>query len=336
MLQFLENGIEWVLAVQSIGPWLATPMRLVSELGTEPFYLLVMPIVLWCYDYSLGFRVALILSASALSNGMLKLVFSMPRPFWVSAQVRAYSFESSFGLPSGHSQNAVSIWGRLAHGLGRRWAYAAAIGLILLISISRIYLGVHFPLDVLAGWVVGGLLLAGFLAFEEPVWRWFQRQSAARQLLVILLAALLPLFLGLLIWTRAMTQPLPVHWLSLAGAAGQSTEELADPRSFEGFVSVSAVLLGLMIGAWQLVRQGGFDSTGPLTQRAARFALGALGVAVLFFGLDLIEFPEEMLFGQVWRFFRYGLVGYWIAYLAPRLFTSLNLAQRLHAQDQPQ
>lgn len=328
MLELVLSGLDWVLAAQSLGSWLTVPMRLVSQLGTEPFYLLIMPMVLWCYDYTLGFRLALILSASAFSNSMLKLVFALPRPFWVSGAVRPLSFETSFGMPSGHSQNAVSIWGRLGFGIGRRWALLSALGLILAISFSRIYLGVHFPLDVLGGWLVGGVLLLVFLTLERPVWHWFRSKNEVVQLILILLAALVPLYAGLLIWANSMTLPLPAAWMASASAAAPTGEQLADPRAFEGFVSLAAVSLGLMLGAWQLQRQGGFQADGSTVQKTVRFALGAFGVALLFFGLDQVGVPQDQLVGQLWRFLRYGVVGYWIAFLAPRLFFSLNLAER--------
>jgi hypothetical protein len=105
----------------------------------------------------------------------LKLAFHLPRPYWIDRRVLALAAESSYGLPSGHAQDAVAIWGFVAAQLRRPWAWAAALVLVLLISLSRVYLGVHFPTDVLGGWVSGGILLFAFVRWEQPVTAWLRR-----------------------------------------------------------------------------------------------------------------------------------------------------------------
>ncbi|MFP3854414.1 MAG: phosphatase PAP2 family protein [Anaerolineales bacterium] len=325
MPNWIEIGLDWVLAVQAWGPWLVGPMEWISELGTEPFYLLVMPIVLWCYDYALGFRLGLILIASALTNGWLKLAFALPRPFWVSSGVETHSFETSFGLPSGHAQNGVTVWGRLAHGLRTRWAYAGAIILILLISISRLYLGMHFPQDAIGGLIAGALLLLVFLWLEEPVWRWFKHQRPLLQVLSILGVSFGSLLISLLIWQSSLGQALPADWMALAAEAAPEGA-MADPRMFDGFVSLAGLLLGFPLGAWQLHRSGGIHAKGALILRTARFAVGVAGVSLLFFGLDLLGPSEGSAFAYLWRYARYAVVGYWITFVAPRLFRRMGLA----------
>jgi len=144
-------------------------MELFTFLGTENFYLLVLPLFLWCVDVGLGIRIGLILLVSGGLNETLKMTFGLPRPYWVSDKIRALSADTSFGLPSGHAQTSLAIWGRLAAWARRGWVTVALGLIILLISLSRPYLGVHFPADTLAGWFVGGLLLAAFLGLERPV-----------------------------------------------------------------------------------------------------------------------------------------------------------------------
>src|SRR5512136_3123567 len=183
-------GTPVVVWLQSLGSFLVTPMKALSFLGTEEFFLLVMPAMVWCIDASLGLRIGMVLLTSTGVNSILKVLVGWPRPFWVSDSVKAYAFESSYGLPSGHAQNAMALWGRMAAGLKRAgWAIGLGI-LILLISLSRLYLGVHFPSDVLAGWIVAAILLALFLWLEKPVMAWMARQSLGVQLLVPLLFAL--------------------------------------------------------------------------------------------------------------------------------------------------
>jgi len=186
-----DMGIAVVLFLQNMGHWMTAPMRFFTFLGQAEFYLLVMPILYWCVDARLGLRVALILS--------LKIAFHQPRPYWLTRRVHAFVSESNFGFPSGHAQNSVSLWGLLAAKMRRRWAWAVAIVLAFCIGLSRLYLGVHFPTDVLVGWLVGALVLWAFLRWEEPVAQWLSRRAVGQQVLIALVASLAVLALTLLI-----------------------------------------------------------------------------------------------------------------------------------------
>ncbi|HMN61370.1 MAG TPA: phosphatase PAP2 family protein, partial [Anaerolinea sp.] len=116
------QSIEIVIIfwLQSAGAWLRAPANFFTFLGTENFYLLVMPALYWCVDAGLGLRIGLILTVSGSVNAMLKLAFHTPRPYWVDPHVQAWSTEASFGLPSGHAQNAAAIWGLAGLKTGRR------------------------------------------------------------------------------------------------------------------------------------------------------------------------------------------------------------------------
>src|SRR5512136_2301475 len=206
-------GTPVVVWLQSLGSFLVAPMKALSFLGTEDFFLLVMPAMVWCVDASLGLRIGMVLLTSTGVNSILKVLVGWPRPFWVSDSVKAYAFESSYGLPSGHAQNAMALWGRMAAGLKRAaWVFGLGI-LILLISLSRLYLGVHFPSDVLAGWIVAGILLALFLWLENPVTTWIVRQPVGVQLLIPFLAALAMLGAGALASNATAGRIVPQEWV---------------------------------------------------------------------------------------------------------------------------
>ena len=146
----LQWGISLVLALQNIGG-LEGVMQFFTFLGSEEFFLLVLPLVYWCVDAAVGARGAVVLVASVALNGLLKLVFHLPRPYWIDRRVQAMASETSYGLPSGHAQNAAALWSFLAAQMKRQWAWAVALALIFFISLSRLYLGVHFLTDSLGG-----------------------------------------------------------------------------------------------------------------------------------------------------------------------------------------
>ena len=109
-----------------------------------------------------GLRIAVILSVSDSLNTFFKFVFHQARPGCFSENVRPIHAEASYGLPSGHAQHAMAVWGTIgAYGRGNLRFLMTA--LIFLIGFSRIVLAVHFPTDVLVGWLIGGLILWAFL-----------------------------------------------------------------------------------------------------------------------------------------------------------------------------
>jgi membrane-associated phospholipid phosphatase len=114
-------------------------MGFFTFLGQEDFFFLVMPALLWCVDSQLGLRVGVYLALSAGMNSLFKFAFHAPRPYWVDGGVRLLGgAESSFGMPSGHAQNAVVVWGMLAAHLRRKWGWVVAGLLIFFIGVSRI------------------------------------------------------------------------------------------------------------------------------------------------------------------------------------------------------
>jgi undecaprenyl-diphosphatase len=144
--------------------WLYWPMRVATSLG---YYWVVLPLlVVAAYAFwRAGARISATLltvsaGGSALLTTVLKTVFERARPDLFDRGV----VESSYSFPSGHATVAVGFYGTLALLLAwrasgwRRWTIAAAgILLVLLIGFSRLYLGVHYPTDVLAGFLAAPL-----------------------------------------------------------------------------------------------------------------------------------------------------------------------------------
>lgn len=316
-------GIPWNLFFQNLGAGLRTPMEVFSFLGTESFFLLLMPALYWCVEAGIGLRVGVILLLNAGVNDALKLTFHGPRPYWYGPEVMAYAHETSFGLPSGHAQMAFGVWGMLAAIVNRGWGWVIALLVILLIGISRLYLGVHFLHDVMVGWLIGAGLLWLVLRTWQPVAARLKSLSGAQQLLASFLASL-GLFLFSLVPFLCLKitgwQPLPA-W----------AEHARDAVSLSAALTAAGTLFGLLAGMAWLNRRGGFDAGGALWQRILRYLLGLAGVLVFYLGLKAlfgwIAPYSEAALPYLLRYIRYALVGAWISAGAPWMFVKLKLAK---------
>jgi len=104
-------------------------------LGSEEFFIIALTLIYFCIDASLGERVVLLLLIGDSLNGFFKMLFHLPRPYWVDPNVKALAQETSYGLPSGHAQDATTVWFFIAYAMRKRWAWVAALALVLLISL---------------------------------------------------------------------------------------------------------------------------------------------------------------------------------------------------------
>ncbi len=317
----LATGIDVIRLLQTAG-WLEAPMRFFTFLGSENFFMFVLPVIYWCLDAGLGMRIGFILLFSDALNGILKLALQSPRPYWVDTKVRALASETSFGAPSGHAQNATGIWGTIGSRSRSNAVWWLSGALIFLVGMSRMYLAVHFPTDVILGWLVGALILSAFLALWEPVAAWLKARTLVQQVLISLAAsAVLLLFTGALV-DALRHYRLPAEWVVNAARAG---EDLPAPISMEGALTDAGALFGLSLGLICVQRAGGFQPSGPVWKRLACLVVGVLGVGVLYFGLKLIFPADGSLVGGAFRFVRYALIGAWVSGGAPWAFGRLGL-----------
>lgn len=149
-------------------PGLNEFMLLITHLGEETAFLVLALIVFWCVDKYQGYYLLGVGMLGNLANQFLKITCRVPRP-WVrdpefSVLGDAKEAATGYSFPSGHTQTAVGTFGCIAAGTRRRWIRIVCIAIAVTVGISRMYLGVHYPSDVLVG---GGMALAMVLLLKN-------------------------------------------------------------------------------------------------------------------------------------------------------------------------
>lgn len=182
--QAFDDGVlRWLAEHRS--PALEPLMLEITFLGTGTVVMMIVAVsalFLWLTKHRYSAALLLIATVGGiLLNGLLKMGFGRPRPqiFDWGVEVVSWSF------PSGHAMSAAVVYGTVAYLASRlqvrHWhrvlTLAAAAILILLIAISRLYLGVHYPSDVIAG-VIIGLAWASFcMATLEAIQLYARRRA---------------------------------------------------------------------------------------------------------------------------------------------------------------
>lgn len=140
-------------------------MSAVTQLGGEVIFIVAAVVVFWCVSKWEGYHLMTIAFCGTVLNQFLKLICRVPRPwvrdpnFTIVESARAEA--TGYSFPSGHTQNAIGLFGGMARWGGRRWVRIGLTALALVIAFSRMYLGVHTPADVGVSLVLAAALVLG-------------------------------------------------------------------------------------------------------------------------------------------------------------------------------
>lgn len=151
--------LDLIRAIQSIHtPFLDKLFEGITIFGEELFMVPLLAIIYWTIDKKFGETLAYTVFTSLLFNNSLKELFSFERPIGKEG-IRTLRPETATGksFPSGHSQNAAATGTAISLYLKKRWLTMILWILIVLIGISRLYLGVHYPKDAVVGILLGFL-----------------------------------------------------------------------------------------------------------------------------------------------------------------------------------
>lgn len=286
-----SSFIIWIQQYSS--PLLDSFFKAVTFLGNEEYYILTIPLLFWLYDKKFALRFGLFFLFNAYLNSFLKYIFKIPRPPLELHKIE----QGGYSFPSGHAQGNTGFWGYLAVQLKKPWAYISGAVIFCLVAFSRVYLGVHYPSDIIIGILVGLLWIAVYEIIARKVkvqlnlWQWFLASSV---------------FCGIMLAIHPVGDgPLTMGFM-LGALWGYKVE-----ADFVG--------LNVRSNWWHGIIKTVFGLVGLL-------ALKEFGKILL---LELMGNPEEGVpLYHATTFIRYYLMGIWVTLAAPWLFRLIRLEKK--------
>ena len=298
--------MEVLYALESIrAPWLDTVMATITHLGEETVFMVAALFVFWCVSKRHGYYLLAVGFAGTVLNQFLKLLFRVPRP-WVldgnftivesaRAQATGYSF------PSGHTQNAVGTFGGIARFTRRRWARVIAIVIAVLVPLSRMYLGVHTPLDVGVAAVIAVALVFALYPLME-------RSDSRHGVMGAVLAVMLALAAAYLLFVSLYRFPADVDAANLA-------------HGVENAWKLLGATVGMLAGWWLDVKFIHFDTRAVWYVQLIKLVGG---LALLLGIRAALKVPLAAALGAgVGGAVRYGIMVLFAAAVWPMVFAPL-------------
>lgn len=304
--------MEFLYVLEGIRtPFLDQVFSLITHLGSELVFMVVAVAMYWCVSKSQGLYVLSVGCLGTTVNQFLKLAFRVPRPwvkdpsFTIVESARADA--GGYSFPSGHTQNAIGTFGCLAMGGKRAWFRAVCIVLALLTAFSRMYLGVHTPMDVGVSAVIAAVMVLAMY----PLFRDLEKHPVRGLYILGAMALLNVAFLAY-----------AALWQFPADADLEMVEHGA-----ENAAKLTGALVGMAIGYWIDMKYVRFRTAAPLLGQLLKCVLG-LGLL-----LAIKEGLKPILGGDIWSgVIRYGLMTLFAAGIWPMTFPWFAKLGRKKAQ----
>lgn len=303
MIDDVLHDISWIILLRND---LLTPIfEAFTYLGYPTFITLFIALLFWLWNKEAASRLIVIVILSGVLNGFLKDLWLNPRPdiaFRLDPQV-----EQSYGMPSGHAQVAAVLWLWLAYELRRLeygiWTWFTAILIVIMICLSRLYLGVHDLEDIIVGLGIGILSLLIFRASFTSKFAWFRGLSVSYHMALLILLSVI----------------LTVLWRGLNGPSPSA-------QSYEILVS-TALLLGWLYGRQIQRKYIPFEPRSDLwgVRYSAPVLIMVLGVVSIFMVLEALDAMLHSM--RSGGYIRLIILGLYVTVGAPALFKLSRLAR---------
>ena len=231
-------------------PAVSAFMAAITYMGDETVFMVLAITIFWCVNKRQGYYVFAVGLGGTVVNQWLKLIFRIPRP-WVldpgfTIVESARGAATGYSFPSGHTQNIVGTLGCIAIANKQKWVRICCAVFILLVPFSRMYLGVHTPLDVGVSFVCAVVLVIA-------LWPLFRSDEAFYKTGKAVLCGLLLLSVCYAVWVNVAAFPADVDaenlehgmkngWTLLGCALGLCVSYVVDEKKLR--FDTKAPLLG--------------------------------------------------------------------------------------------
>lgn len=189
-MEYLLEMLKWIQSIRN--PVLDYVFTSITILGEDYFAIAVLCFILWCVNKKSGYVIGFAYLTSWIFNYSLKEAFKVPRPFVLDKDIVPIRPETATGysFPSGHTQGISALSIAIATAFRKKWLYAAGSILVILMAMSRMYLGVHTLLDVAVGAVAG----MAWVFVANAIFDYIERTNRKALLLVMFV----PIVIGMI------------------------------------------------------------------------------------------------------------------------------------------
>lgn len=180
---------------QFSNPFFDKLAELITMTGEQYFSIVVILVVYLCIDKNLGYKLGFASLFSNSINNLVKNIFKVPRPIGTKG-IRSLRLETAGGysFPSGHTQNASVLWTNLMKNIKKLWIYIIGILMIFSVALSRLYLGVHRPVDVFFGFIIG--ILSMFVVNKVFDYKEKERKNIYGLLILLVIVGIITVLNG--------------------------------------------------------------------------------------------------------------------------------------------
>ena len=279
-------------------------MLLITQLGEETVFLVLALIIFWCVDKYKGYYILGVGFLGTITNQFLKLWYRIPRPWCIDGNFtiveQAREAATGYSFPSGHTQSSVGTFGSLAYISRNKWVRWICVAIAILVPFSRLYLGVHTPLDVVVSIAIAILLII----LLKPV-----VLNANHKYLPYLIGIMV--FVGVAFMCFMHLYPFPADI------------DLHNLESgYKNAYTLIGSLAGLLIVYFVDEKWLKFSTDAPIAVQFLKVVLGLLFVLAVKSGLKT---PLDLIFGSYFgRAIRYCLIVVFAGIVWPLSFKFLN------------
>lgn len=269
--------MEFLKFLQGLrNPVLDSFFSLITYFGDGMLFIVIGLLFYWCISKKKGYYILSVGLLGTVINQFLKLVFRIPRPWVLDPEFQivesAREAAGGYSFPSGHTQSSVGMFASIFLGTKKIWLKIVCVTLCILVPFSRLWLGVHTPLDVGVSFIIALVLVFGLYPIFE---------KGNKTNIRILYTCMIALTVAFMIYVHAYTFPEDIDQTNLAGGIKNAYK-----------------MLGCVAGMWCAyevdTNYTKFETKAPVYIQVLKIVLGLIPVILI---KSLIKKPLNALIG---------------------------------------